>query len=136
MCKGEPKRIVIEIIKIIIFLISCAFIASSYLHEVFKMNVGNSSNNLAFLFLFIISACIETLSGFDDDYNLSKGVKKINIAEISLGVFFMTCGIFFVNLDTAFSLLGLICVVIYFGLKSYRLYKIFYSYVNYKTLHD
>ena len=136
MYRKGSQKIVIGIIRIAIFLISCAFFANSFLPKTDESGFYNPTNAFALLLWFTISACFETLSGFDNELSLSKEIKILNIVEVSFGILVIICGIFLINFKFAFSLIGLICAVIYFGLKVYRLIKFFHSYLEDKKFED
>jgi small-conductance mechanosensitive channel len=136
MYKKESQKIVIDIIRIAIFLISCAFFATSFLPKTDKSGLNNPSNAFAFLLCFTISACLETLSRFYNELNLSKEIKILNIVEVSFGILVIICGILLINFESALSVLGLICAVVFFGLKTYRLIKFFHSYLKDKKPED
>ena len=131
MRKEAVYRMPFEILKIILFCVSCLFFARPFLFSNGSIGITVPENSNIMLFLFLLSAVFESFDRLADEFKLPRKKKILSVFEV--GVFFLVLmGIIistFLDIMNAISVIAIFSSSVYFSTKLIRLGGLFNEYL-------
>ncbi|MDR1803298.1 MAG: hypothetical protein LBQ94_06780 [Treponema sp.] len=126
------KEAILDVVRILVFMFSWVVFTVSFLPLGGNFYINTSSNGFALLLCFTFTAWFEALSGLADNYDVSKGIRILNIVEITFGMLVLISSLAFTLIDDKciLSVIGLICSFGYFVLKGVRYSGICKDYIG------
>jgi len=136
MRKESAYGTIFDILKIILFYVSCLFFVIPFLISDGELNLHMPSNGIPMLILFALTALFESFDRLVAELKSSKLMRVLIIIEIYVFIVLITNAIifFFVDSSTVIPITAVGCSIVYFVVKFIRMWIILnkYYYLEYK----
>ena len=130
MHKETVYKMLFDILKIILFCISCSIFAIPFLVSNHRLCLNMPSNGIILCIIFMLLALFESFDRLVDEFKLPRKQKVLNILEISITFVLFIGVVFFTFMGNliAISAIAVVCSFAYFVVKLIRLGRILNMY--------
>ena len=125
MHKESIYKMIFDMLRLMLFCVSCAVFAVPFLFSNGKLCLNMPSNGIILLILFVLSVLFESFDRLINEFKLP-GKKTLNIVEVYVFFALIMGAIIFYLVDNlvAISTTAVVCAAVYFCIKLIRLGRI------------